>query len=119
MSDLNDDPSIGRRARLVAILGSPFGAERSLAATLSSWLSDAEMRALTNWITRSRPAEPAGATAPTKHEYRARMVSTALVEAIQRAEQGLALLLADLLTETELERLDDYLLARTPDEKPE
>jgi hypothetical protein len=28
-------------------------------------------------------------------------------------------LLADLLAETEPERLDDYLLARTPDEKPE
>lgn len=119
MSDLNDDPSIGRRARLVAILGNPFGAERPLAATLSNWLSDAEMRALTNWITRSRPAEPVAVTAPTKHDYRARLVSAALVDALQRAEHGLAVLLADLLTETELERLDDYLLAQTPDEKPE
>ena len=119
MSDLNEDPSIGRRARLVAILGDPFGAERPLAATLANWLSDAEIRALTNWITRSRPVEPTGATMPTQHDHRARTVSGALVDALQSAEDGLAVLLADLLTETELKRLHDYLLVRTPDEKPE
>ena len=54
MSDqFTDDPTAERRAILVRTLGEPYGAEKPLAVTISSWLSTGELATLVGWFVRA------------------------------------------------------------------